>query len=101
MADTIHEGFGQNLLASGLASLFAKPASYRYTPEEIDHIGGRMAESECLDELLSHKPEITQDEVLRSLVADFYRRHRRACITIAKFAGVPVAHGLFLSSLPF
>ena len=44
---------------------------------------------------------ITDDTVLRSLVADFYRRHRRACITVARFAGVPVAHGLFLSSLPF
>ena len=44
---------------------------------------------------------ITDDTVLRSLVADFYRRHRRACITISKFMGRPVANDLFLSSLPF
>ena len=44
---------------------------------------------------------ITDDTVVRSLVADFYRRHRRACITVARFMGRPVAHDLFLSSLPF
>lgn len=44
---------------------------------------------------------ITDDTVLRDLVAAFYRRHRRACITISKFMGRPVAHDLFLSSLPF
>ena len=73
--------------------------SYPYTLQEITYIGQRMAESECLDELTDQG--ITDDTVLRSLVADFYRRHRRACITVARFAGVPVAHGLFLSSPPF
>ena len=73
--------------------------SYPYTLQEITYIGQRMAESECLDELTDQG--ITDDTVLRSLVADFYRRHRRACITVARFKGRPVAHGLFLSSLPF
>ena len=54
----------------------------------------------CFDDAYS-QARYDDDTVLRSLVADFYRRHRRACITVAKFAGVPVAHGLFLSSLPF
>ena len=54
----------------------------------------------CFDDAYS-QTRYDDDTVLRSLVADFYRRHRRACITISKFAGAPVAHGLFLSSLPF
>lgn len=51
------------------------------------------------DDLISF--EEYDDTVVRDLVADFYSRHRRACITVARFAGRPVAHGLFLSSLPF
>ena len=51
------------------------------------------------DDLISF--EEYDDAVLSDLVAAFYRRHRRACITISKFAGRPVAHGLFLASLPF
>ena len=54
----------------------------------------------CFDDAYS-QTRYDDDTVVRDLVAAFYRRHRRACITIAKFAGVPVAHGLFLSSLPF
>ena len=54
----------------------------------------------CFDDAYS-QTRYDDDTVLRSLVADFYRRHRRACITVARFAGRPVAHGLFLASLPF
>ena len=55
----------------------------------------------CFDYFDYFDDAITDDTVLRDLVAAFYRRHRRACITVARFAGRPVAHGLFLSSLPF
>lgn len=37
----------------------------------------------------------------RALVAEFYNRHRRALITVARFAGRPVAYGLFVASMPF
>lgn len=53
------------------------------------------------DDLICFDDAITDDTVVRDLVAAFYRRHRRACITISKFMGRPVAHDLFLSSLPF
>ena len=54
----------------------------------------------CFDDAYS-QTRYDDDTAVRDLVAAFYRRHRRACITVARFAGVPVAHGLFLSSLPF
>lgn len=71
----------------------------RYTLEEITFIGQRMADSECLEEL--DRQCIEDDGPMRDLVCEFYRRHRRACITIAKYAGQPVTYGLFLASLPF
>ena len=54
----------------------------------------------CFDDAYS-QTRYDDDTVLRDLVAAFYRRHRRACITVSKFMGRPVAHDLFLSSLPF
>ena len=54
----------------------------------------------CFDDAYS-QTRYDDDTVVRYLVAAFYRRHRRACITSSKFAGRPVAHDLFLSSLPF
>ena len=71
----------------------------RYTLEEINYIGQRMADAECLEEL--DRQRIDDDGPMRELVCEFYRRHRRACITIAKYAGQPATHGLFLASLPF
>ena len=78
---------------------FTPQISYRYSLEEVTHIGQRMAEFECLDEMTAQ--DILGDDLVRNFVAGFYRRHRRACITVARFAGVPVAHGLYISSLPF
>ena len=78
---------------------FTPQISYRYSLEEVTHIGQRMAEFESLDEMTAQ--DILGDDLVSNFVADFYRRHRRACITVARFAGVPVAHGLYISSLPF
>lgn len=74
--------------------MYTSTAQISYTPNITRVVTDDLISFDDADDVLGV-------DLMQSLVADFYRRHRRACITVARFAGVPVAHGLFLSSLPF
>ena len=76
------------------------PPQIEYTPNITRVVTDDLICFDYFDDAYT-QTRYDDDTVLRDLVAAFYRRHRRACITISRFMGRPVAHDLFLSSLPF
>lgn len=75
-------GYGHDLVTSALVGAFARH------PVQPDHTPGDY-------------PPGRDNDAFWPLCTAFYRRHRRAILTVNRFSGINTAVPLFKASLPF